>query len=440
MSEQPTENNDDVASRRTALTTLSNRPTENLTLKSEATAHHPAFGTVTTKRHAAPAEEMAELHRTKRLRTADDGAPLSVLTFAADRDRFARLQLLSDHTLHDLVSALCEYTPVGREGSETATDHLWHVTFDGARYESGRAHRTSLGGLGLDDGVGSRNTLRLTYDYGTTSFYTLTFVGRRSLSSDECRGMFPRNDADTSMPAGYTKYVPSSINGNVPFSLDATFAPLQQWIFDRTGTVVVNLFQAGKKKNHGFMEDGHGGMMYMPAKPSDLTSYVKCFNDGAGKKPKGLEPGGAGYRHYNWHSVVIVPRSKLTDALRRKYVENNPEPGFVDVVVPADAFRTAGTGHDLDTYYPKMAALAGYRKDRRVPKGWVTFTKRGDKCNLVICKGNTQVHYSNAPKGTAYDGNRQHAPVEDPIIEVSDVDVRGLNDLFGVVEGLLRSL
>ena len=102
-------------------------------------------------------------------------------------------------------------------------------------------------------------------------------------------------------------------------------------------------------------------------------------------------------------------------------------------------FRTVGS-NDLNAYFPKIAALAGYRKDRRVPKGWVTFTKRGNTCNLVICSGDSVTQKWEHPKGTAYDGMGQHKPVEEPLIQVSGVEVSGLNDLFCVVEGLLMTL
>lgn len=360
---------------------------------------------------------------------------ISVMTFSAGHDRFARLQLLSTQTLYALVSALCKYTAVGYEGSEDADDHLWYITYNGVKYESSdyecesplRANRARLDSLELAENC----VLHLTYDYGTTSNYMLKFLGQRSLTSDENPGMFPRNDVSNAMPPGYSRYAPSTINGNEPYNLDTKFPDLQQWVFNASGKVVVNLFQPGKKHNYGFMENGRGGMLFLPVKAGDLSNYMQYFNDGARLKPKGLETDG--YAHFDWHSVVILPRSNLTDQLRRKYYDNR-ELGFCDAAVVDDV------SDDLNAYFPKIAALAGYRKDSKVPRGWITFTKRGRTCDLVICKGNSVNYKSNAPEGTAYDGDGQHRPAEDPIIEVSGVDVRGLNDLFCVVEGLLRTL
>ena len=266
---------------------------------------------------------------------------------------------------------------------------------------------------------------------GTTSFYTISYMGQRPLTSEENRGMFPRNnDVSNAMPPTYLRYVPTSIDGNEPLNLDTTFPHLQRYIFN--GSTTVNLFQAGKKKNYGFIQKDSGvlGMIYLPVKADDLGNYMKYLNGGAMVRPAGM---------YSWHSVVILPRSKLTNALEKKYCNSDTEPGFCDVVIGADMFRTVGS-NDLNAYYPKLAALAGYRRDSRVPKGWVTFTKRGNTCNIVICSGDSVNHKFDAPKATAYDGMDQHKPVEEPLIQVSGVEVSGLNDLFCVVEGLLMTL
>lgn len=372
----------------------------------------------------------------------------TVLTFSTAHDRFARLQLLSSHTLYDLISTLCQHTPIGYEGSEGPDDHLWHVTtVDGTRYESSeyasfselRANRTKLDSLGLVAG----HTLQLTYDYGTTSLYTLKFLEQRPLTAGEVPDLFPRNNVSSGMPPSYSRYTPAASNGNEVLNLDTTFSQLQRWIFHSEGPcVTVNLFQAGKKKNYGFMNNecrGVLGMMYLPVKADNLANYMMYFNEGAKVKPAGLETDG--YPHYNWHSVVIIPRSKLTDALDKKYCDRTQR-GFCDAVIcgDMDQSNTTGSSNNLNAYFPKIAALAGYRKDSRVPKGWITLTKRGNNFNLVICSGNCETKKSNAPKGTAYDGRDQHTPVEEPLIQVSSVDITGLNDLFCVVEGLLMTL
>ena len=146
------------------------------------------------------------------------------------------------------------------------------TTEDGTKYESSeyacvselRANRTRLDNLRLNQGC----KLHLTYDYGTTSYYTFKFLGQRTLTSEENRDMFPRNDVSNAMPAAYSRYVPTSINGNEPLDLDTSFPNLQRWVFN-SGCVTVNLFQAGKKKNYGFMSSEASGtlsMLYLPVK------------------------------------------------------------------------------------------------------------------------------------------------------------------------------
>ena len=43
--------------------------------------------------------------------------------------------------------------------------------------------------------------------------------------------------------------------------------------------MLVNLFQAGRKKNFGFM-DNRLTMLYLPVKPDDLVNWLNCFNVG----------------------------------------------------------------------------------------------------------------------------------------------------------------
>ena len=90
--------------------------------------------------------------------------------------------------------------------------------------------------------------------------------------------------------------------------------------------------------------------------------------------------------------------------------------------------------------FPKICALAGWKKDASVPKGWFTFIMKDGVCSVTVCKGKTVDHKNNAPKGTAFDGNKQHDPEEEPLIDVEGIEIKGLQDLFCTVEGLLRTL
>ena len=70
----------------------------------------------------------------------------------------------------------------------------------------------------------------------------------------------------------------------------------------------------------------------------------------------------------------------------------------------------------------------------------MTFVKKGGKCSIMVYKGSTHNdRKKKAPKYTAYDGNWQHDPVDNPILHIVGVEINGLQDLFCVAEGLLRS-
>ena len=69
--------------------------------------------------------------------------------------------------------------------------------------------------------------------------------------------------------------------------------------------------------------------------------------------------------------------------------------------------------------FPKIAALAGLKKDKVVPKGWISFTRRDENCKLVICTGSSFSIKSTAPFGTAFDGVGQFEPVDQPLFQIS---------------------
>jgi len=214
----------------------------------------------------------------------------TILTFTAAHDRFARLQLLSTHTLYDLVSTLCKHTSIGYEGADGPDDHLWYITYNGLEYESSdiecqsplRANQTRLVDLSLKEG----STMKLTYDYGTTSQYDITLVSvDEDLNSQDITS-FTRNRPRSVMPASYKKYEPENTH-TTPFNLDELFKNLNTWIFEKGSNVSVNLFQGGRKKNFGHM-DNQFTMLYLPVKPNDLVNWLNCFNVGKFKVYDGM--------------------------------------------------------------------------------------------------------------------------------------------------------
>lgn len=244
--------------------------------------------------------------------------------------------------------------------------------------------------------------------------------------------------ATRNFPSLYQKYVPH--DGIISNLLDTSFFYLNDWIFHGSrGGVSVNLFQAGRKKNYGFM-DNTFTMLYLPVKPDSLADWLECFNQAASIKPAGIVE--EGYTYYTWQSVVPLPESKVSPQLMNKY-KSNEKGGFRDApIIYGHSSYVNGPVIDLEKLFPKIAALAGLRKDKQVKKGWISFNKRGDQCSLSICKGNAkEPTKSKAPKGLAFEGENQHESVEEPLFQISGgLDIRGLHDLFCVVEGLLRTL
>lgn len=337
-------------------------------------------------------------------------SPSFVFTFSSRHAAQVKIQLLSTHTLYDLVDTLCKNVTIGTMEDETVDAHMWKIMYRGKEYETNRgsADRTTLEELNLCIGC----ELGLEYDYGSTTNYEICCLGKEELQDGE-EALYPRRQP-ISLPTGYTKYVPASSDLN----LDTLFPNLQDWIFNAR-VATINLFQPGRKKNFGFFElRGYVlEMMYLPVKPSNLTNWISYFDQGAEEKPDA---------DYNWNSIVLLPMSKSTAAIEKKY----GRPTLNDASVP----------DTLTGAFPKIAALAGLKKDANVPKGWITFVKKGDKVTVTICSGNSLTHKSNAPKGTAFDGDKQHDPEGNPLIVASDVEIKGLQDLFCVVEGLLRTL
>jgi len=252
--------------------------------------------------------------------------------------------------------------------------------------------------------------------------------------------------ASSSLPASYQKYQPWNNYSNVHM-LDYHFFYLNDMLFHKAKRVALNLFQAGRKQNFAFL-DNHFTAVYLPARPKSLANWLECLNQGASVKPAGVER--EGYAHYTWHSVVCLPRSGLTPQLTKKY-KAHEKPGFTDAPVVDDhAAYPSPVPVDLDRLFPKVAALAGLRKDARVPKGWLRFSREeeeggggGSSWRLDICRGNARsgTRAGGRPRGLAFEGADQHTPVEPPLFRISGgTDIRGLHDLFCVVEGLLRTL
>jgi len=231
---------------------------------------------------------------------------------------------------YDLVATLCEHTSIGSDGPNSADSHMWYITLRDSNYESGdipcmsdlRANITKLSDLDLGT---TKVKMLLHYDYGSTTEYDITFEGSRDMDEGEDEIMFPRNNPINSMPAAPVKFVP-----DIHFDDRNLFPNLHNYIFGMiSDSVIVNLFQPRKKKHFGFLEKEKNGcrsMIYLPVKPTNLTNYLLYFDQGAATEEDG---------YHNWHSVVLLPRSQLTEQLVSKY-KSNEAIGFCDGKIVSD--------------------------------------------------------------------------------------------------------
>ena len=91
----------------------------------------------------------------------------------------------------------------------------------------------------------------------------------------------------------------------------------------------------------------------------------------------------------------------------------------------------------MNSVFPKVAALAGKKKDKKVPRGWITYQNK----SLLVCTGKVLPPKRSSPlKGTAWDGLNQFKPEPDAILFSVNIGIRSIHQLLCAVEGLLTSL
>ena len=162
---------------------------------------------------------------------------------------------------------------------------------------------------------------------------------------------------------------------------DLMYSRLNDWNLRRgrnrldADPVSVHLFQAGKLRNYGHMDNGFTSV-YLPTRPNDLATWLECLDAAVGIRPAGIDDGGNGRPHYTWQSVV--PRSRATLRVREK-CKSSKRWGFRDapVIDPAVvAMRDL-----LEGAFPRVTALAGTGTtltSHRVSKGWISFLRSGN--------------------------------------------------------------
>ncbi|KAI2512015.1 hypothetical protein MHU86_2303 [Fragilaria crotonensis] len=357
-----------------------------------------------------------------------------ILTFSVSHSP-VQVQVLSTQTLYDLVDIICRETTIGR--NESADAHMWNIRLLPGRrvYESGdfpcqserRANRTMLSDLAL---VPKTTTMILNYDYGDDLEYKITCEETNGNTGDADpvvvdESLFPRRKP-TVAPNGYILYDAQDVD------LNALFPTFNGWAFQDQDapSVELNLFQAGGKQNHGYVQKDKDGLIHMIFLPcqagDDLSVYLHCFDYASQFK---YATHGE-YPMYSWFSMVVLPEGHKPTVSKR--YSRELEDGFIEMRVAS----FPQTIRLINSAFPKLAALAGYRKDKQVPRGWLTYKNK----ILRLCSGGATVHKSDAPKGTAFDGMCQHYPADESAILVQmDVEIDSLHHLFCVAEGLLQT-
>jgi hypothetical protein len=251
--------------------------------------------------------------------------------------------------------------------------------------------------------------------------------------------LFPRRKP-TVAPNGFILYDAPQVD------LNALFPTFNQWAFQRgvAPAVELNLFQAGAKQIYGYVQKDYHGVFHMIFLPcqagNDLSVYLHCFDYAAQFKYATQKD----YPMYNWFSMVVLPE-KHKPTVSKRY-SRELEHGFIETRVAS----FPQTIRLINSVFPKLAALAGYRKDKQVPRGWLTYKNK----TLRLCSGaathqiamtyiDDSIHSgdkSQEPKGTAFDGMSQHEPADpSAILCQMEVKIDSLHHLFCVAEGLLQT-
>ncbi|KAG7374810.1 hypothetical protein IV203_013905 [Nitzschia inconspicua] len=353
-------------------------------------------------------------------------ASQSVFTFSLGKSP-KKFQVLSCHNLEDLVDIA--FQACDPSDGETSTDHIWTIQVGRKTYESGeylflppesdrRASNAKLGDLSLKPMM----ALHLHYDFGRNLRLPLNVE-----SIDDAQALLDETETSALSISDFPRVIPMPPPPPITFSTDKidlskSFSNLDRIL--KRKNVNFNLFQVGKKRIHGFIKKdptfGALKLVLLPDKPVCLFHLLKCMDFGVGIKSSG---------GYNWHSVVILPSNKLVG----KYGKE-AEPGFCDCnVVLHDPLLE----EKLEGIFPKISALAGFTKDKSVPRGWITY--EDDVLRVVQGQG-SHLGYK-APKNCAYEGDGVHKPATgDKILLKIDKKMESLQELFCRVEGFLETL
>ena len=368
--------------------------------------------------------------------------PVSILTYEIIRSSVS-VQVLSTHTVHDLVDVICKETR-----DEQVWDHMWNVSshLDEKVYESGdiectsqfRANKTRLGSIEGGRVVGA--DLILIYDYGDTSLIPLKLTGIQDMNSSVEESSFPRR---APVHSNFVPYIPSAVDAA---NMDELFPDLSKFLFAEPECMVgdyntIQLFQPGSKKVQAFvsyMYDGCRHMIHIPQKFDSVESMLWNMNQSV-KLDKPASTYGD-FPDNNWFGISIFP---YDDGLTQKFqkYKDAEYPGLDCTVArkcPSE-IKAAIAGKFLKTF-PKCAAAAGYsqknnKPSKRTERAWILY-RNGV---VTVCRGASKNIKSGAPSPGVWDGCDKHEPENRITIIVgkANVLVKSLQELFCTAEALL---
>jgi hypothetical protein len=314
-----------------------------------------------------------------------------VLTFALSHSP-VQVELLESLTIYQLVDIICCETDVGM--SEAVYEHMWDVHVPGkGKFNSSdeyadmsglqKASQAKLQQLGLT----LNTTLELKYDYGATSYYSITLMNKSTTT--EAASNFPRRQKTGGVLVGFTPF-----ETDAAVDLNAAFPNLNTWTVTAS-QLSLNVFQAGKKKNWGFFERGNDGtrhMIYLPTKPKNLADYLHTMDYAAQFKPTPFHYTWysmvAQFKptpfHYTWYSMVVLLHDNA--AAYNKYVREL-EPGFCEAEAAPPAPAAAPSGQaaasvvmNLEQVFPRLP-LYRVLPRKRMP----TPPRAGSRTTTAFC-------------------------------------------------------
>jgi len=415
-------------------------------------------------------------HAKKKAKTSDptsmvpvNNDPLQMYTFSIDRSPL-RVQVLSSNTLGDLLDQAFKIVYPGYDfsGRRCRTKFVWTAAVGDFWYEFYKLkelfslHITQT----IQSPAFSERTTELVNIAKTLKNLKenrLSLLGRKSPVQEDLRPFYhllileDQQDvaqenavSQTLLLKDYPRFLPNQPPPAVTFKLNATpnqvaldehYPNLSNWCFNTKKNVEINLFQVGRKpiyaylQRRGFPDRIGNKMILMPDNPEPtISNYLLCLDTACEYEPPTNH---ISVRYTWWSSIVVFPsgdhakcekfRAQGVDMIRRFAFYG----GFL---LLDESFKSQPC--ELNTIFPNIAALAGFRNDEKIKRGWIRY---GDGV-LMVCQGTGSVirRSKKAEMGTAFMGEGSYAPSgRDKILFQFKVKVKTLFELFCHVEGLL---